>query len=282
MNKIVSALEDFTIYWCFTTYLYKELYRICLGSGKTKLLSLRLDIKNPSEKRWHLSWQRVSFPCRSGSEGYSRCEECRVQNRNTYVLSRVREGSIVKGINTDFGVTVNWRLPLSGCHLGQPGNLHWPFGSLFVDHGNNIFLSRLLWGLRATISSPGLHDYSTVAAQYRVVLLILLLLHLACSRRVTLRARSEGVGYLSLLHWGEFEKFKPGVLWSDLHYIKVLITIAKEELEGEGMRNEERNGGRERGHICIVKKRREYSHMSLNHGDVFWEICCYVIIIECT
>lgn len=109
----------------------------------------------------------------------------------------------------------------------------------------------------------------------------MLLLYLVCFRRVILRVRSEGVGYLFLFYWGEFEKFKLGVLWLDFYYIRVFIIIVKEELEGEGMRNEERNGGRERGYICIVKERREYSYMLLNYGDVFWEICYYVIIIEC-
>lgn len=31
MNKIVSALEDFTVYWSFNSYLYRELYRMASG-----------------------------------------------------------------------------------------------------------------------------------------------------------------------------------------------------------------------------------------------------------
>lgn len=35
MNKIVSALEDFTVYWCFKLFI-ETCVECALGSGKTK------------------------------------------------------------------------------------------------------------------------------------------------------------------------------------------------------------------------------------------------------
>lgn len=35
-NKIVSALEDSTVYWCFNSYLYRQLDRIHSGLRKDK------------------------------------------------------------------------------------------------------------------------------------------------------------------------------------------------------------------------------------------------------
>lgn len=35
-NKIVSALEDSTVYWCFNRYLYRQLYRMLAGLREDK------------------------------------------------------------------------------------------------------------------------------------------------------------------------------------------------------------------------------------------------------